>query len=165
MNGWTWEQDDSAITITNGEQTYKGWMYKDWYGDKIAGIAVDGSGERRFFRSSDVSQMVLADYSLENTWWKVYFDDEDDFAFIINFFPMEAFFVQDRNGNNFPGGMYQKKDIRDIVIDMSGAFALRAGHFEASLLTTDLMEGVFRAQENGRESPFYMVKVNENEIN
>ncbi|MDR1655825.1 MAG: hypothetical protein LBR96_07495 [Treponema sp.] len=48
---------------------------------------------------------------------------------------------------------------------MTGAFALRAGHFEASLLTTDLMEGVFRSQENDRESLFYMVKVNENEIN
>ncbi|MDR1654727.1 MAG: hypothetical protein LBR96_01915, partial [Treponema sp.] len=96
MNGWTWEQDDSAITITNGEQAYKGWMYKDWYGGNIAGIAVDGSGERRFFRISDVSQLVSADYSLENTWWKVYFDDEDDFAFIINFFSMETFFVQDR---------------------------------------------------------------------
>jgi hypothetical protein len=163
MNGWTWEQDNSAITITNGEQTYKGWMYKDSYGDNIAGIAVDASGERRFFRSGDVN--LSADYSLENTWWKVYFDDEDDFAFSINFFPMEAFFIQDRNGNNFPGGMYQKKDLRDIVMDMTGAFALRAGRFEASLLTTGLMEGVFRAQENGRESTFYMVKVNENEIN
>ncbi|MDR2608099.1 MAG: hypothetical protein LBC57_06875, partial [Treponema sp.] len=141
MNGWTWKQDDSVITITNGEQTYKGWTYQDWYGDNIAGIAVDDSGERRFFRSVDVSPFVPADYSLENTWWKVYFDDEDDFAFSINFFPMESFFVQDRNGNGFPGGMYQQKDIRDIDVDMMDSAAsffggLRAGRFKANLLTT-----------------------------
>ncbi|MDR1175405.1 MAG: hypothetical protein LBK83_08055 [Treponema sp.] len=169
MNGWTWKQDDSAITITNGEQTYKGWMYQDWYGSNIAGIAVDGSGERRFFRSSDVSQFVSADYSLENTWWKVYFDDEDDFAFSINFLPLETFVVTFRNGNDFFGGMYQQKDIRDIAMNMDTAATffggLRAGRLEASLLTTGLMEGVLRAQGNGQGRPLYMIKVNENEIN